>query len=339
VLADHLGSPVLLTNTSGNLVEQLSFDAWGRRRNPTDWSYNAIPTPSTLIRGFTLHEHIDEFALINMNGRVYDPVIGRFIQPDNYIQAPVVLQNYNRYAYCLNNPLKFTDPSGYVAFGRNPLEEYNSTDLPEVDVFGESIGENITNDENMNNESEGEGGDKTSGGGDDTYYDKYGNLVRRNADGTETIIAKASTAPVEVTASKIQSKPDANILSFNLAFSFGGGYSFEFGIITDSKTNKTKIFFSHGPTIGYGLSFGGNLKEVRALKGQGFTLNNYLGRASGYNAGYGPVGIEFSGNKNANYGSSDLKLGGDNYSQLGFTLGFGADFGVMWTSSKTSFVK
>ena len=113
VLADHLGSPVLLTNTSGNLVEELSFDAWGRRRNPTDWSYNAIPTPSTMIRGFTLHEHIDEFALINMNGRVYDPVIGRFVQPDNYIQAPEVLQNYNRYAYCLNNPLKYVDPTGY----------------------------------------------------------------------------------------------------------------------------------------------------------------------------------------------------------------------------------
>lgn len=114
VLTDHLGSPVLLTSTNGTLVEQFSFDTWGRRRNPTDWSYNAIPTPSTMIRGYTLHEHLDEFALINMNGRVYDPVIGRFIQPDNYVQAPDVLQNYNRYAYCLNNPLKYTDPSGYL---------------------------------------------------------------------------------------------------------------------------------------------------------------------------------------------------------------------------------
>jgi hypothetical protein len=50
-----------------------------------------------------------------MNGRIYDPVIGRFIQPDNFIQSPEFLQNFNRYSYVFNNPLKFTDPSGNVA--------------------------------------------------------------------------------------------------------------------------------------------------------------------------------------------------------------------------------
>jgi RHS repeat-associated protein len=125
VLTDHLGSPVILTGTVNNnpqtIVEQYSFDSWGRRRNPTNWTYNNIPTSYILIRGFTLHEHIEEFALINMNGRVYDPVLGRFIQPDNYIQSSGNLQNYNRYAYCLNNPLIYNDPSGnfwiQAAFG------------------------------------------------------------------------------------------------------------------------------------------------------------------------------------------------------------------------------
>jgi RHS repeat-associated protein len=65
---------------------------------------------------------LDEFAMINMNGRVYDPVIGRFIQPDNVIQAPDNLQNYNRYAYCFNNPLKFNDPSGH--YGEDPTYGY-----------------------------------------------------------------------------------------------------------------------------------------------------------------------------------------------------------------------
>jgi hypothetical protein len=49
-----------------------------------------------------------------MNGRVYDPLIGQFLSPDNYIQDPTFTQNYNRYTYCLNNPLKYVDPSGYV---------------------------------------------------------------------------------------------------------------------------------------------------------------------------------------------------------------------------------
>lgn len=49
-----------------------------------------------------------------MNGRMYDPVVGRFLSPDNYVQDPRNSQSYNRYSYCLNNPLKYTDPSGYT---------------------------------------------------------------------------------------------------------------------------------------------------------------------------------------------------------------------------------
>lgn len=120
VLNDNLGSPVLITsNTSSpSIIEEYSFDSWGRRRNPTDWSYTNIPIAQQMIRGYTLHEHLDEFAMINMNGRVYDPVIGRFIQADNKDQAPDNLQNYNRYAYCSNNPLKYIDPSGH--YGEDP---------------------------------------------------------------------------------------------------------------------------------------------------------------------------------------------------------------------------
>lgn len=64
-----------------------------------------------------MHEHLDEVGIINMNGRIYDPVLGRFLQPDKIIQEPGNLQNHNRYSYVMNNPLKFTDPSGYRATG------------------------------------------------------------------------------------------------------------------------------------------------------------------------------------------------------------------------------
>jgi len=49
-----------------------------------------------------------------MNGRLYDPFTGQFLSPDNYVQAPDFTQNLNRYVYCLNNPLKYTDPSGFT---------------------------------------------------------------------------------------------------------------------------------------------------------------------------------------------------------------------------------
>lgn len=119
-LTDHLGSPVMLTNGSRQIQEEYSFDAWGRRRNPSDWSYTGFSAPTILHRGYTMHEHIDEFNLINMNGRVYDPVLGRFTQPDNQVQDPGFLQTFNKYAYVFNNPLSYVDPSGWAggsAFG------------------------------------------------------------------------------------------------------------------------------------------------------------------------------------------------------------------------------
>ncbi|NOX47601.1 MAG: RHS repeat-associated core domain-containing protein, partial [Chlorobi bacterium] len=64
-------------------------------------------------RGYTGHEHLDAFGLINMNGRMYDPWVGRFLSPDPVLQQPGNAQNHNRYSYALNNPLKYTDPSGY----------------------------------------------------------------------------------------------------------------------------------------------------------------------------------------------------------------------------------
>ena len=71
--------------------------------------------PLVTKRGFTGHEHIDELDLIHMNGRVYDPGIGRFLSPDPNVQLPKSTQGFNRYAYVQNNPLKYTDPSPKIA--------------------------------------------------------------------------------------------------------------------------------------------------------------------------------------------------------------------------------
>ena len=110
VLKDHIGS-LYATVTDGE-VEYYSFDAWGRERNHNTLQYDNIST--TFDRGFCMHEHYRDFGLINMNGRMYDPVVGRMLSPDIVIQNPEYSQSYNRYSYCFNNPLKYIDPSGYV---------------------------------------------------------------------------------------------------------------------------------------------------------------------------------------------------------------------------------
>jgi len=114
---DHLGSIIKVTDQNGAVVAEQNFDAWGNKRNTDNWNYSNIPSVEEwLYRGFTGHEHLPEFGLINMNGRMYDPNLGRMLSPDNYVQAPDFTQSYNRYGYALNNPLKFTDPDGEIAF-------------------------------------------------------------------------------------------------------------------------------------------------------------------------------------------------------------------------------
>ncbi len=110
---DHLGSIDTITDKNGAIVEKLSFDAFGKRRI-SNWDHEAPIIVSNITRGYTGHEMLDAFELIHMNGRIYDPMLGRFMSPDPMLQLPKSLQNYNRYSYVLNNPLSFTDPSGFL---------------------------------------------------------------------------------------------------------------------------------------------------------------------------------------------------------------------------------
>ena len=109
---DYQGSIIAAYNSNGTLYKRFAYDPWGRRRNGSNWTNYQTETETLITRGYCGHEHLDDFGTINMNGRIYDPRLGRFLSPDPYVQAPYNSQNYNRYAYCLNNPLKYTDPSG-----------------------------------------------------------------------------------------------------------------------------------------------------------------------------------------------------------------------------------
>jgi len=107
--ADHLGSINAVTDDNAVVLARYAFDPFGARI-PLYGDVNASR------HGFTGHEHLPEVGLIHMNGRVYDPVLGRFLSADPQIQFPDNLQSYNRYSYVMNNPLVFTDPSGFGLF-------------------------------------------------------------------------------------------------------------------------------------------------------------------------------------------------------------------------------
>ncbi|MGB5441541.1 MAG: RHS repeat-associated core domain-containing protein, partial [Gammaproteobacteria bacterium] len=115
---DHLGSTNVITDESGTIVERMSFEAFGSRRN-VDWSSaTGVIESLETHHGFTGHEHLDEVDIIHMNGRLYDPQLGRFLSPDVQVQYPENSQSFNRYSYVHNNPLSYTDPSGYGFFSK-----------------------------------------------------------------------------------------------------------------------------------------------------------------------------------------------------------------------------
>ena len=117
IVRDYQGSIThLVDDSDGTVVAEYSYDPWGRMRNPETLEiYTTVTAPELFLgRGYTGHEHLTWFGLINMNARLYDPALGRFLSPDPHVQAPDFSQNFNRYAYCLNNPLKYKDEDGKV---------------------------------------------------------------------------------------------------------------------------------------------------------------------------------------------------------------------------------
>lgn len=115
---DHLGSTNVITDENSIVLTEFKYDPFGKRSLVKGLN-------STSLKGFTGHEHIAIFDLIDTKGRYYNPSLGRFLSPDPFIQAPNNLQSLNRYSYVLNNPLNIVDPSGYWGIKikiRNPFK-------------------------------------------------------------------------------------------------------------------------------------------------------------------------------------------------------------------------
>jgi len=119
--SDHLGSADLVMDSAANVLVRESFTPFGARRGsnwqsiPTTGDYTQIQ--STTRQGFTGHEMLDSVGLIHMNGRVYDPTLGRFLSSDTVIQSLGASQSINPYSYAWNDPLRYTDPSGHSLLG------------------------------------------------------------------------------------------------------------------------------------------------------------------------------------------------------------------------------
>jgi RHS repeat-associated protein len=118
-----LGSVDTISDSAGNFHQQ-QFDPFGASLNPSS-------PPLTRV-GFTGQDHDDDLGLIDMKGRLYDPLTARFMSQDPVMQAPFWTQGLNRYSYAFNDPVNNTDPSGFatdpvsglVIFGDDHLYDF-----------------------------------------------------------------------------------------------------------------------------------------------------------------------------------------------------------------------
>lgn len=126
LLKDHIGSTDVVLDANGSVKESMAFDPWGKRRD-ANWqpidiadllanNYSLLNSLTDITtKGFTGHEMVDALGIIHMNGRIYDPALGRFLQADPFIDGVDDTQGYNRYSYVKGNPLTLTDPTGYYS--------------------------------------------------------------------------------------------------------------------------------------------------------------------------------------------------------------------------------
>jgi RHS repeat-associated protein len=285
---DNLGSVSLVTNETGQIVERLSYDAFGKRRfaSGADDATNSLAAITTSY-SFTGHEYLDDLKLIHMNGRLYDPFIGRFTSADPHMPGLDNPQGLNLFGYVMNGPLTRTDPTGF--------------DLVNIlDFLGGSGGTPLPlgnwdicfNPCKVNDVSSPGDSQETDGGSE-------GPAVPME---TITVTPEPPSAPVVPmeTITVTAETPGWFSSGFNLSINFGwafipgGGVLHSSGIVINPGANGACPGFSliTSDGVGGGLNLGGGF-TLGIARGP---LSNALGNSNQFDGGIGPLIFGYSVN-------------------------------------------
>ncbi len=326
VCLDHLGSITALIDQNGVVAEERSYDPWGNPREHNNWLNYNVNHFSITSRGYTGHEHLQQFGLINMNGRMYDPILARMLSPDpgvypveqseNGITNPTLSQDYNRYSYVLNNPLKYTDPSGYIRDKKRykPKLVPRGTQDELIDIFNDPFdygeywdnlwGNNADGDDGFGG---GSGGGCAGSGGGRGGGGEFGSCGSSPGVGDPPVLIGVSV--------------DATIASP------GGGYSVAAGWIFNPKDYplNSKLFYSYGVAYGLEASLQVNV-FVLVPEGIDFNINDFEGLSWNWSLTYF-MSLTFSGDSQTGYPEDIV---GQKYKvyQVGYGVGGGNVSGI-----------
>ncbi len=254
---DILGSVDTVTDAHGKVVLRNEYTPYGERI-PNDEGNHLFD--SRHLRGYTGHRQIPEANLVDMNARIYDPVIGRFTSPDTMIPHPDRIQAYNRYVYVYGNPIKYNDPSGhFIGFliGAAIFTIAATSDDPVIHKFGMLLGQLMMMGADMGMSAMAQGatvGFTTS-------------FIASGGDMGQAILGALTTAT-------------STGMSFGIGETFGHGFSLEGA-------------FAHGTVQGM-------IAVMRGGKFQNGFINGFLGKISGsltksLFAGASPEAMTFGG--------------------------------------------
>ncbi|WP_437589252.1 RHS repeat-associated core domain-containing protein [Sorangium sp. So ce1000] len=171
VQKDALGSVGVVLRPDGSVLSRNFHEPFGGRIDENGGPLAGLPLGISDVRtGFTGHEHDDELGWIDMQGRVYDPSLRRFLTSDPVIPSPLTVQGYNPYAYVLNDPLNLRDPTGFEPCdGKNctPITPETIAPPPGVTIDSDGTGTKEVNvfEDGVELLPEDDGAIESSGGG------------------------------------------------------------------------------------------------------------------------------------------------------------------------------
>ena len=337
-----------------NKIEKFSYKPWGMRRNASNWTTNVtMDVAGRFSRGYCMHEHLPELGLIDMGGRMYNARTNQFLSPDPYVQSPGSWLSHNRFAYCMQNPVWRTDPSGefsnyYLGLMFDYAEMMANIYLG-IQQMLESVAISIQTTVASAQSAAAGAASSTAYGYTSSYEPadySYNPSVVNNvyaaiSQNTQNAVASAKNAVASVQNALSYADDCVDRIGYSVgsflfrsdAYSiyFSGSAYLGVGVTFSAELGHMKqyggfVAASASFGTGFDLSGGGGLKISNYWGEQQMTAESYGGEGNGWSIGVGPLDFGYSFSQDKTWSS--------------FNIGYskGLPFGVSFSNTNTRII-